>query len=102
MLSAKHNVGKSGRSSKVGQLRPVYRLLLALVAVPILPLYAPIHDALAGAGTEHRSSGQSRVAQSRRGHSRSSRHHAREADHSNETYRLELLRSKSDWKRAGH
>ena len=101
MLSAKHNVVKSGRSSKVGQLR-LYRLLLALVAVPILPPSAPIHDALAGAGTEHRSSGQSRVAQSRRGHSRSSRHHAREADHSNETYRSELVRSKSEWKRAGH
>ena len=56
MLSAKHNVGKSDRSSKVGQLRPVYRLLLALIAVPILPRYAPIDDALAGAGTEHRSS----------------------------------------------
>lgn len=102
MLSAKHNVGKSDRSSKVGQLRPVYRLLLALIAVPILPPYAPIDDALAGAGTEHRSSGQSRVAQSRRGHSRSSQHHAREADHSNETYQSELLQSKYDWKRAGH
>jgi len=102
VLSAKHNVGKSDRSSKVGQLRPVYRLLLALIAVPILPPYAPIHDALAGAGTEHRSSGQSRMAQSRRGHSRSSRHDAREADHSNETYQSELLQSKSDWKRAGH
>ena len=62
MLSAKHIVGKSDRSSKVGQLRPVYRLLLALIAVPILPPYALIDDALAGAGTEHRSSGQSRVA----------------------------------------
>jgi hypothetical protein len=98
VVCTQYNVGKSDRSYIPGRVRSAYLLFLAF-AVSMLLLYSPINAAFADAGTGHKSSSQLKAVQSRSGHTMPPRHHVRESNRGNGTYRSELLGSKSEWKR---
>jgi len=67
------------------------------VALAVLLAY-PIDNALAG----HGSGSQSRTAHSSPHHAISPRDHASGPDGSNESYRSQRLRAKSEWRQALH
>src|SRR6516164_2732207 len=67
-------------------------------ALAVLLAYAPIDNALAG----HASGNQSRTAHASPRHAMSPRHHPRGSDGSNESYRSQRLRAKSEWRQALH
>ena len=68
------------------------------VALAVLLAYAPIDNALAG----HGSGNHSRVAHASPRHAVSPRHHSLGSDGSNENYRSQRLRAKSEWRQALH
>ena len=75
----------------------MYRRLVFLASAVLLA-YAPTDNALAG----HGSGSQSRTAYSSPRHAISARHHALGSDGSNEIYRSQRLRAKSEWRQALH
>ena len=75
----------------------MYRRFVSL-ALPVLLAYAPIDTALAA----HASGSHSKTAHSSPRHAISPRHHALGADGSNESYRSQRLRAKSEWRQALH
>jgi hypothetical protein len=68
------------------------------IAPAVLLAYASIDNALAG----HESGSQSRTAHSSPRHAISPRHHALGPDGSDESYRSQRLRAKSEWRQALH
>ena len=75
----------------------MYRRFVFL-ALGVLLAYAPIDNALAG----HKSGSHSRTAHSSPRHVISPRRHALGSDNSNESYRSQRLRAKSEWRQALH
>ena len=68
------------------------------LALPVLLACAPIDNALAG----HKSGSHSRTAHSSPRHEMSPRRHALGSGDSNESYRSQRLRAKSEWRQALH
>jgi len=66
------------------------------VPLAVLLAYAPIDNVLAGPG----SGSQSRTAHTDPRHAISPRHHALGSDGTNESYRSQRLRAKSEWRQA--
>jgi hypothetical protein len=67
-------------------------------ALAVLLAYAPIENVLAGHGSGH----HSRAAHASPRPAVSPRHHTLGSDGSNESYRSQRLRAKSEWRQALH